>query len=59
VYHPPETPLLALARTRGARVTNGMGMLVHQAALSFELFTGVDAPLDTMWRAASSDEVSP
>ena len=40
-----ETPLLAAARARGVHAANGLGMLVHQAALAFELWTGVDAPL--------------
>ena len=52
VYHPMETPLLAAARARGIPCTNGLGMLVHQAALAFELWTGVDAPLDVMRAAA-------
>jgi shikimate dehydrogenase len=52
VYEPSETPLLAAARARGARVVNGLGMLVHQAALAFEAFTGVSAPLDAMRAAA-------
>jgi shikimate dehydrogenase len=52
VYHPAETPLLAQARARGARATNGLGMLVHQAALAFELWTGRPAPLPVMRRAA-------
>jgi shikimate dehydrogenase len=52
VYHPVETPLLAAARARSVPGTNGLGMLVHQAALSFELWTGVDAPLDAMRAAA-------
>jgi shikimate dehydrogenase len=56
VYHPVETPLLADARARGVPCTNGLGMLVHQAALAFELWTGVDAPLDAMRAAA---EVAP
>ena len=37
VYHPMETPLLAAARARGIPCANGLGMLVHQAALAFEL----------------------
>jgi shikimate dehydrogenase len=53
VYHPAETPLLAAARAQGARAANGLGMLVHQAALAFELWTGHDAPLDVMRAAAS------
>jgi shikimate dehydrogenase len=56
VYHPAETPLLAAARARGVPCTNGLGMLLHQAALAFELWTGVDAPLDAMRAAA---EVAP
>jgi shikimate dehydrogenase len=58
VYHPMETPFLAAARARGVRCTNGLGMLVHQAALAFELWTGVDAPLDAM-RTAARIEPSP
>ena len=44
VYHPMETPFLAAARARGIPAANGLGMLVHQAALAFERWTGVDAP---------------
>lgn len=56
VYHPMETPLLAAARARGVPCTNGLGMLVHQAALAFELWTGVDAPLEAMRAAAERGE---
>ena len=52
IYHPAETPLLAAAGGRGLRAVGGLGMLVHQAALSFESFTGVPAPLDAMRAAA-------
>ncbi len=51
VYHPAETPLLARARGSGARGANGLGMLVHQAARAFELWTGETAPLRVMWDA--------
>lgn len=54
VYHPPETPLLAAARERGARAVNGLGMLVHQAAIAFELWTGRVPPVDVMRDAATS-----
>jgi len=57
VYHPMETPFLAACRARGIPCTNGLGMLVHQAALAFEQWTGVDAPLDAM-RAAASEELA-
>jgi shikimate dehydrogenase len=52
IYHPAETPLLAAARERGLTCIGGLGMLVHQAALSFESFTGATAPLDAMRAAA-------
>ena len=52
VYHPMETPFLAACRARGIPCTNGLGMLVHQAALAFEQWTGIDAPLDAMRAAA-------
>jgi len=53
VYHPAETPLLAAARARSVPAANGIGMLVHQAALAFEAFTGMAAPLAVMRAAAA------
>jgi shikimate dehydrogenase len=53
VYHPPVTPWLAAAAARGARTANGLGMLVHQAALQIELWTGCEAPVDAMWDAVA------
>jgi shikimate dehydrogenase len=41
VYHPLETPLLAAAKARGLKAVDGLGMLIHQAALSFELWFGI------------------
>jgi shikimate dehydrogenase len=52
--YPAETPLLEEARARGARAASGLGMLVHQGALSFELWTGRAPPLDVMRAAASA-----
>ncbi len=40
VYFPLETELLALARSRGCRALDGSGMVVHQAAAAFDIFTG-------------------
>ena len=51
VYHPPVTPWLAAAAAKGATTANGLGMLVHQAALQLERWTGQDAPVDAMWAA--------
>jgi shikimate dehydrogenase len=53
VYEPRETPFLAAARDRGAQGVAGLGMLVHQAALQVELWSGQPAPIDAM-RAAIS-----
>jgi shikimate dehydrogenase len=52
VYHPLETPLVQAASRAGARAYGGLGMLVHQAALAFEIFTGRSAPLEAMWAGA-------
>jgi shikimate dehydrogenase len=41
VYNPLETELLRAAKTRGHQVIDGLGMLMHQAAPSFEAFFGV------------------
>lgn len=50
IYHPAETPLLRLARDSGARAANGLSMLLHQGAVSFEHWFGPPAPLDAMRR---------
>jgi shikimate dehydrogenase len=51
VYHPATTPFLVAGAERGARVRGGLGMLVHQAAAQFSLWTGRPAPLEVMWQA--------
>jgi shikimate dehydrogenase len=51
VYVPPETPLLQAARARGLRAANGSEMLIAQAAIAFERWTGVGGMADVM-RAA-------
>ena len=51
-YRPMVTPLVAVAREAGAAAFTGLGLLVHQAALSFELWTGQAAPLPAMSAAA-------
>jgi len=50
VYNRP-TGLLALTSAYGARAIDGLGMLVRQGALAFELWTGVTAPVDVMFEA--------
>jgi shikimate dehydrogenase len=44
----PETATAAAARARGARVVSGREVLVAQGAASFELWTGMKAPIDVM-----------
>jgi shikimate dehydrogenase len=54
VYHPADTPLLTAARARGATAVNGLGMLLHQAARSFTLWTGEPAPIGAMRAAVTA-----
>ena len=52
LYHPTTTPLLYAAGQGGAAVFGGLGLLLEQAALAFELWTGEAAPLEVMRAAA-------
>jgi shikimate dehydrogenase len=51
VYNPPQTALVQAARTAGLAALGGLGMLVEQAALAFEIWTGQPAPREAMWKA--------
>jgi shikimate dehydrogenase len=51
VYTPLETALVRAARERGCRALGGAGMLVHQGAISFRIWTGVEPPVETMEKA--------
>lgn len=48
VYTAARTPLLQAADVAGARGANGLSMLLHQGALSFEIWFERDAPLEAM-----------
>lgn len=50
VYTPLETKLLADAKSRGLVTVSGVEMFINQAALQFEYFTGVGAPVEVMRR---------
>ena len=52
VYNPLETPLLTDAKKAGGRTLSGLAMLVYQGAMSFELWTGKEAPIDIMFESA-------
>jgi len=51
IYKPPVTALLKQAQMAGATAVSGLGMLVHQGALSFEIWTGRHPPVDIMREA--------
>jgi len=55
LYHPVVTPLLAAARDGGALAFGGLGLLLHQAALSFERWTGRQPPMEAMSAAATAE----
>jgi len=51
IYNPTETKLLNLAKQQGAATLGGLKMLVHQAAKSFELWTGEEPPVEKLFRS--------
>jgi len=54
VYNPLETQFTRAARAAGLRAASGIGMLVEQAALSFEVWTGLPAPRQEMHAALAA-----
>ncbi|RYD05343.1 hypothetical protein N752_09880 [Desulforamulus aquiferis] len=48
IYNPDQTCFLKLAAQRGAAVLNGIGMLLYQGVLAFELWTKEKAPVEVM-----------
>lgn len=50
IYQPFATPFLKLARSRGLKAINGLGMLLFQAAEAFEAWTGQEMPSDEIWK---------
>ena len=55
LYRPTATPLQTAARHAGAGAFGGLGLLLHQAALSFELWTQRQPPLEVMSAAALAE----
>lgn len=51
IYMYPETALLTVAKGQGAQIANGLGMLLHQGAKAFEIWTGIQPDVAAM-RAA-------
>ena len=54
VYNPQNTKLLQAARSRGARTLGGIGMLLYQGVIAFEVWTGRRAPVPVMRLALAS-----
>jgi shikimate dehydrogenase len=52
IYRPQKTKFMTQAENAGGRAVGGLGMLVRQGALSFKLWTGVNAPIETMFATA-------
>lgn len=50
-YQPLVTPLMTHAQAQGIQTVGGLGMLIHQAAIAFERWTGATAPVDVMTEA--------
>ena len=58
VYNPLKTPLLEEAAAAGATTLGGLHMLVYQGVLSFQMWTGQDAPVEVMLEAATAEMAS-
>lgn len=54
IYSPLETPLLQQVSISGAKTINGIGMLLYQGAIAFEIWTGKAAPVEIMRKALES-----
>ena len=48
VYNPLRTKFLENAKSANLKTVDGLGMLVHQGAVGFKLWTGKDAPIEVM-----------
>jgi shikimate dehydrogenase len=51
VYNPRETKLVRDAHSQGIQATTGLGMLIEQAALAFEIWTGKNPPRETLYNS--------
>ncbi len=55
IFNDPHSLFLQEAEKRGARTVNGLGMLVNQAAMNFELWTGKKAPIELMTKKLKAE----
>jgi shikimate dehydrogenase len=59
IYRPAETRLLAAAKKAGCKTANGLGMLLHQGAKAFKIWTGKPAPIAIMQSALKHNIYGP
>lgn len=55
IFNPVDTPFLREAARRGAQTIDGLGMLVNQGCINYELWTGQKAPRDVMYAKLRSE----
>jgi shikimate dehydrogenase len=55
IYSPARTGFMKMCEAAGAAVFNGLGMLVHQGVIAFELWTGQPPPVEVMRRALQNE----
>ena len=56
IYNPRKTKLLEAAEYMGCDIVNGQSLLLHQGKMAFNIWTGLEAPGDDMFRAVFGDE---
>jgi shikimate dehydrogenase len=54
IYNPEKTLFLKMSEEKGAKTANGLGMLIYQGIIAYELFTGIKLP-DTIYDDILSD----
>lgn len=55
IPNPPATAFLKEAESRGAKTLDGLGMLVYQGAIGFTMWTGLEAPVDSMYKTLKKE----
>jgi shikimate dehydrogenase len=55
IPNPPRTSFLRRAAEQGANTLDGLGMLVYQGAIAFQMWSGYNAPVDIMHQALAAE----
>ena len=56
IYNPRKTKLLEAAESMGCDIVNGQSLLLHQGKMAFNIWTGLEAPGDDMFKAVFGGE---